>query len=235
MRDPGGRARGPAAAGRMILQIILLGLASAIRPSSLVAVYAILRESSPVRPMVAYVSAGLVFTLTVGALVVWAFSGVELHAGSDETKAIAELAGGMLALGLAAGILTGKVRVSRDGDAPRPPGRLARLQHRQMTTRTAALAGPATHLPGLFYLLALDLIVSREPAPAGGLIDLGIFNALWFALPILALAVCIFDPLAARLRVQSVEEWGAANARAIVLVIALGVGVWLLIKGALAV
>lgn len=219
----------------MIFQIILLGLASAIRPSSLVATYAILRERSPVPLMLLYVVTGLVFTMAVGVLVVWAFSGVEIRAGSDQTKGIAELAGGMLALGLAGAILTDRVHVGRDGDAPRPPSRLTRLQQRRMTPRAAALAGPATHLPGLFYLLALDLIVSREPHPLSGLVDLGIYNVLWFVLPILALAICVVDPAAARDRVQAIERWGSANARTIMLAICLAVGAWLLIKGALTV
>jgi hypothetical protein len=111
-------------------------------------------------------------------------------------------------------------------------GRGERVQHRKITTRTAALAGPATHIPGLVYLLALDLIVSQEPDVPGGLLEIGIFNAIWFAMPIFVLAICIVNPSAARTRVHKVQEWARAHARTIVLLIAFGVGGWLLVAGA---
>jgi hypothetical protein len=214
------------------IEIVLLALASAIRPSSLVVVYALIRGPAPSRLMAAYVAAGLVFTLAVGASVTWAFNGIQLRAGTDRTRAIAELAAGVMALGLGAGVLSGRVRVGRAAEAPAPEHRWGRLQQRQITTRTAALAGPATHIPGLFYVLALDLIVSAEPDVAGGLIEMGIFNAIWFALPILVLVTCIVDPSAARARVQGIQDFAGAHARAIILAISFGLGGWLTLHGA---
>jgi len=214
------------------IELILLALASAVRPTSLVAVYALVRESPPTRLMAAYLAAGLAFTVTVGVAVIFAFSGVELHAGTDRTKAIAEILAGVLALGLGIAVLVGRVRVGAVTD-DRPTGaRGERLRQRKVTTRTAALAGPATHIPGLLYILALDLIVSQEPGVPGGLLEVGIYNAIWFALPILVLAICIVNPPAARSLVQKVQEWAGAHARAIVLLISFGLGGWLLVEGA---
>ena len=45
----------------MTVEIILLALASSIRPSSLAAIYALLSAPAPRRLMVAYVVAGLAF------------------------------------------------------------------------------------------------------------------------------------------------------------------------------
>jgi hypothetical protein len=214
------------------IEIILLALASAARPTSLVAIYALVREPRPARLMVAYVAAGLAFTVTVGVAVIFIFSGIELRAGSDRTKAIAEILAGVLAIGLGVAVLAGRVRVGAVTNGRPTLARGERVQHRKITTRTAALAGPATHIPGLVYLLALDLIVSQEPDVPGGLLEIGVYNAIWFALPIVALAVCIENPSAGRTFVYKVQEWARAHVRTIVLVISFGLGGWLVTAGA---
>jgi hypothetical protein len=214
------------------IQIILMALASAVRPASLVAVYALVREQQPARLMVAYVAAGLAFTATVGAAVIFVSSGFELHSGSDRTKAIGEILAGVLAMGLGVAVLTGRVRVGAVTDGRPTPGRVVRLQHRKITTRTAALAGPATHIPGLLYLLALDLIVSQEPDVPAGLLEIGIYNAIWFALPIIAMVACIGNPSAGRTFVYEVQAWASAHVRTIVLLVSFGLGGWLVVAGA---
>jgi cytochrome bd-type quinol oxidase subunit 2 len=215
------------------IEIILLALASAVRPASLVAVYALVRKRPPARLMAAYVAAGLAFTVTVGVAVIFVCSGIELHAGTDRTKAIAEILAGALALGLGIAVLAGRLHVGATADGRPTEGRGERHQERMITTRTAALAGPATHIPGLLYLLALDLIVSQEPDVPGGLFEIGIYNAIWFAMPISVLAICIVNPSAACTLVQKVQEWASAHARTIVLLISFGMGGWLLVEGAL--
>jgi hypothetical protein len=214
------------------VQIILMALASAIRPASLVAVYALVRERRPARLMAAYVAAGLAFTVTVGAAVIFVSSGIELHAGTNRTKAIAEILAGTLAISLGVAVLGGRVRIGAVTDGRPTHGRGERAKHRKITTRTAALAGPATHIPGLLYLVALDLIVSQEPDVPGGMLEIGIYNAIWFALPIVALAVCIENPSAGRTFVYNVQEWVGTRARTIVLLISFGVGGWLVTAGA---
>ena len=97
-------------------------MASTVRPSSFVAVFALVREPSPSRLITAYVLAGLAFTLTVGVVVVSACGGIGLNGGSHHTKAIAEMVAGALALGLAAAVVLGRppiegsIEAQRDGD-----------------------------------------------------------------------------------------------------------------------
>lgn len=151
----------------MTLEIILLALASTVRPTSLAAVGALLSAAVPRRLMTAYVTAGLAFTVTFGLVVIWAFQGVDVDAGSDRTRAIAEIAGGLVALGFALALLTGRLGGPQPDEAPKPPGRWSRLLDGRLTMRTAALAGPATHIPGVFYLIALNTsspISRRSPA-----------------------------------------------------------------------
>jgi Sap, sulfolipid-1-addressing protein len=214
------------------VQIVLLALASGLRPAGFVAVYALVRDESPSRLMSAYVAAGFAFTLAVGLVLLLVFSGIDLRAGTNRTRAIAEIVAGVLAIALGMVVALRRGPLRKNVDAPGGTNRLrSGLQRRQITTRTAALAGALTHIPGLLYLLAIDLIVSQEPGVGRELVQVGIYDAVWFALPILALAVCVIEPAAARAGLQILERWATAHAKTLVTIIAFGVGGWLLIDG----
>ena len=218
----------------MTAEVFLLALLSTVRPTSMAATYALVSSPEPRRLMIAYVLAGLSFTVAFGLLVIWAFSGLDLNAGTSRTKSYAELAGGILLFAIAFGVQTGRITRERSSDAPRAPGRWDKLRERRMTPRLAALAGPATHIPGLFYLVALNIIVAAEPKVATGLVEVLIFNVIWFAIPITTLVICIVDPPAARSAVGAIDGWAKRNARVILLTIAYGVGAALLVRGILA-
>ena len=216
----------------MTIEIVLLALASNVRPSSLVAVHALAHGRSPRRLMTAYVIAGLAFTLAAGVAVLGVFRGIALNSGTSRTQGIAEIAGGALTFALGAAVLLGRIPLGRVREASGGEDRWRLLRGHEITTRIAALAGPATHIPGLLYLIALDLIVSQEPGVPRELVQVAIYNVVWFALPLLVLALCIIDPAAARVGVQRLDLWTQAHARAIVATILLGLGVWLLVDGA---
>jgi hypothetical protein len=186
----------------------------------------------PRRPlMLAYVAAGLAFTIAFGLLVVYAFHGIHLRPGNARTKAVADIIGGAAAVLFGLAVLTRRVGAPRGHDAPS-----ARVNWDQrLTIRVAALAGPATHLPGLFYLIALNAIVAYNPRVPDGTLDVLVYNAVWFALPILALALCVVNPAAAQAAVEHVEQWAVRHSRALLLSVSFGVGAALLIRGALAV
>jgi hypothetical protein len=61
------------------------------------------------------------------------------------------------------------------------------------------------------------------------------YNAIWFALPIVALVVCIVNPPAARNAVGFVERWASDHSREILLWVSLIAGVALVVRGALSV
>jgi hypothetical protein len=216
-------------------EVILLALATTVRPTSLVAVYALVAGEAPRRLMLVYIAAGLTFTIGFGLLVVGVFSGVDIRSGSGQTKAIAEIIGGAVLLVFAVLVGTGRLGGPHADDAPDAPRRWrAHLDHR-VTARTAALAGPVTHIPGLFYLIALNVIVSRQPSVPGGLAEVLIYNAVWFALPIGALVICTFDPPAAQRAVDQLRQWTLRHTRTLVLVVSLVAGGSLLLRGLLSV
>ena len=213
----------------MIIEIFALALASTVRPTSVAAVYALLSHDAPRRLMGAYLAAGLAFTLAFGAIVVSATAGIHLQSGTD--KAIADIAGGSLALAFGIGVLTGLIQGRHSGDAP--GGRLQTALDRRLTIRTAALAGPATHIPGLFYVIALNLIIAHNSSTTDKVIALVIYNVVWFAVPILALVICISDPEVARRLVRAVKQWTHDHAREILLVASFSVGAALVTRGAI--
>jgi hypothetical protein len=43
-----------------------------------------------------------------------------------------------------------------------------------------------THVPGLFYIVALNAIISEGPSFASGVLQVLLFNAIWFAAAIAA-------------------------------------------------
>ncbi len=219
----------------MIVEVILLALASTVRPTSLAAVSALLGREASRRLMFAYVTGGLIFAFLFGVVVVTVFHGVHIDPGSDRAKGIADIVGGVVALSFGCAVLLGLVN-----DRPRRPNRqtgsgwVARLD-RQITVRAAALAGPLTHIPGIFYLLALNVIAAHNPELPGAVLAVLVYDVIWFAVPIAALVLCILDPEAARKIVPAVQQRAASHSRTIVLATCFVVGIALLIRGVLAV
>ena len=218
----------------MIVEIFVLALASTVRPTSLAAVYTLVSHDARRRLMWAYVIAGLLFTIAFGAIIVGATHGIHLDSGTSTTKGIADLAGGIVALAFGVGLVTGRIGGGDAGDAPRASGRLRSVLDRRLTTHTAALAGPATHIPGLFYLIALNVIIAHNAALGEKSVALATYNAVWFALPLAALVVCIVRPASARALVGWVEQWARDHHRGILLAASFGAGAALVIRGLLA-
>lgn len=217
----------------MIIEVVLLALASAIRPTSLAAVYALLSVESRRLLMCVYVASGLAFTIVFGLLVVYALHGIHVASGTDRAKSMAELAGGVVVLGFGVLIVTGRVHASNDHDAPYARHRWTTMAGRRLTPRTAAVAGPFTHIPGLFYLIALNVIVAHDPGVVGGTFSVVVYNAVWFVVPLAALAACVVRPAQARDAVGRLNQWARDNARTILACVCLVVGVALTVRGAL--
>jgi hypothetical protein len=215
----------------VIPEIIVLALASTVRPTSLAAVYALLAHESRRSFLLAYVITGLLVTIAFGLLVVYALHGIHPHFGRHKANGIADLIGGALAVLFGFAVLTGHVG-GKGEDAPAPH---VQMDGRHLTLRRSALAGPATHIPGLFYLIALNVIVAHNPRVASGTIAVVTYNAIWFALPIIALAMCFIQPAAALAVIEAVQGWARRHSRVLLLTVSFGVGAALLVHGAVTV
>ena len=87
----------------------------------------------------------------------------------------------------------------------------------------------------MFYLIALNIIAAHNPELPGAILAVAIYDVIWFAVPIAALALCIVDPEAARKIVPAVQQRAASHSRTIVLATCFVVGILLLIRGLLVV
>jgi hypothetical protein len=214
----------------VIPEIIVLALASTVRPTSVAAVYALLSHGSR-QLLWVYVIAGLAFSIAFGVIVVGVFHGIHVNAGSDLTRGVADIVGGVVVLAFAAGIATGRIGGRRGDDASGRQGSWASSLEQRLSFRTAAIAGPLTHLPGIFYLVALNVIVAHNPLLPGGVLAVLVFDVIWFALPILALGLSIVNPAAATELIVAVQRWSGRHSRTILLSTTIVVGTALLVRG----
>jgi hypothetical protein len=211
---------------------ILLAIVNALRPTSVGAVYALLSTPRPRRLLIAYIAAGFAWSFAIGILVVVALGGVKVEAGSSTTNSVVSLALGAGAVGFAAGIATGRIQAPSRGPST-GKSRVSRAL-RDPTVAVAAGAGIATHLPGLLYLLGLNAISEPSPGFAVGTINVLIFDAIWFAIPIAALVVALRRPAAARVALDRGSAWARRHERQLATVVFAVVGVAFALKGAVA-
>ena len=216
----------------MSLEALALAVVCAFRPTALAAVYALLSSSTPRRPLAAYTVAGLAISAISGAIVVLVLHGVGREPGTSTVNGVIELAGGAAALGFAAGIATGRMQgVSRIGHSKGDSRVTRRL--RNPSLRVAAAAGVATHLPGLLYLLGLNAIADSDPALAGGLVAVLVFDAIWLAIPFCALVASIRRPDTARAVIGRISASMLNHQRAGLTLVFSVVGAYFATKGVL--
>jgi hypothetical protein len=98
----------------------------------------------------------------------------------------------------------------------------------------AGAAGVVTHVPGLIYLVVLNSIAADELAVASSAFRVTLYNALWFAVPIAALVLTIVAPSAANGHLDRAITWARAPRAVLLIGLFGGVGVYLILKGVLA-
>ena len=217
------------------MDALVLALASVIRPLSVAAVCAMLSVARPTRLLTAYVVAGFVFSAGIGIVLVVLLC---LSAGpraTDEVRAVIPFVLGAVSLGYAAGLLSGWIQApapDRSGATLGPDASwwLGR-QLADLSPRRAALAGVLTHKPGLFYLAALSAITNSTSSNANRVLQVVLYNAIWFAMPVAALALARRRPLELQDFLRRTIEWVWRRQREI-MITAFGIlGVYLIVRG----
>jgi hypothetical protein len=220
----------------MSLEVLALGLISGLRPAtSQAAVVALLRTPDPRRTLLFFVVAGFTTSMAIGLLCVLAFNGARANLGGSTFTAVFDLVAGVSALAFAVGYRQGRVSVRRrEPRAARSTGATARLARRlrDPSVATAAAAGVATHIPGLIYLVALNAIAADAPPVATAALEVAIYNTLWFAVPIAALALAILRPGRAAGYLDRATSWGREHEQGLVFATFTLLGAYLTIKGA---
>jgi uncharacterized membrane protein YjjB (DUF3815 family) len=102
---------------------------------------------------------------------------------------------------------------------------------RSPSVTTAAVAGVATHLPGLFYLVALNAIVAESRSLAVEVLEVLLFNAIWFGATIASVVIFLIRPGVARRALARVDGWARRHARTVTVVVFAVAGSYLVIRG----
>jgi Sap, sulfolipid-1-addressing protein len=219
----------------VIFELLALGLLSALRPAtSQAAVVALLRAPDPRRLLLVFTLAGLIVSVAVGTLIVVAFDGAGNLVGRSSFAAVFDLLAGVAALAFAAGLKQGRVSAPhRAASTTKTPSRITtRLSH--PSPSTAAVAGVATHVPGLIYLVVLNAIAAESFGSVTATFYVAVYNLLWFALPIVALALAVLSPGTANVYLSRGAAWARANEQWLLVASFAVVGVYLVIKGLVA-
>jgi hypothetical protein len=214
----------------MSIEALVLALTAVVRPTSLAAVVAMLSTRQPQRMLVAYLVAGLAFSLSVGSLVVVLLDGLHSTRASPVVRPVLDLV-----LGAAALVCAVSARAGWFSESDGPTARGGWMQHRleNLTRSGAAAAGVLTHLPGLVYLAALNAIAATATRPANGLLQVTIYNAIWYSLAIVVLVLSIRRPALARAMLERIVSWLGSNRRLIIVVFLWALGGYLVVVGVL--
>jgi Sap, sulfolipid-1-addressing protein len=211
-------------------EALVLALGSIIRPRSAAAVYAMLSAERATRLLLAYLVAGLVVSVAIG---IGASSLLVPATGAHVTPAargVLNLVLGTAALGYAAGVLSGMIRRRERRPELSGHSRISRWLT-DLSPPSAAILGVLTHLPGLFYLAALNAIAGSSRSELHAIAQIVVYNAIWFALPAVALAFAAFRPAEVRRLLGQLADALRRREPGIVVVIFAALGAYLVGKG----
>ena len=217
------------------MDALVLALASVIRPLSVAAVYAMLSAARPTRLLTAYLATGFVVSTGIGIVLVILLGIAAGPRAPEQVRAVIPFVLGAVSLSYAAGLLSGWVQAPAPDRTRATPGPDASSwlgrQLANLSPRRAALAGVLTHKPGLFYLAALTAITSSTSSDTNRILQVVLYNAIWFAMPIAALALARRRPAELRDVLRRTTQWVWHRQREI-MITAFGIlGVYLIVRG----
>jgi Sap-like sulfolipid-1-addressing protein len=215
----------------MSAEALVLALTTVFRPTSATAVAAMLSTRHPQRLLVAYLLAGLTFSLAVGMLVVVLLGGSRSTHASTSVRPVLDLVIGICALGCAASAWIGWLPRFRDAAAEQDSWMQRRLK--DLSLSGAAIAGVLTHLPGPVYLAALNAIVDMATGTANVLLQVVVYNLIWFSLAIVAFVLSVHRPTVFREILEQIAARTRQHLRTIIVGFCGALGGYLVVRGVL--
>jgi hypothetical protein len=88
-----------------------------------------------------------------------------------------------------------------------------------------------THLPGLIYLAALNAIAASAVGITDAVLQVVVYNLIWFSAAIAALVLAMRRPDLPELLLTTAASWIGRHRRLLVTAISAGVGTYLLVTG----
>jgi Sap, sulfolipid-1-addressing protein len=214
----------------MSTEALVLAITTVIRPTSVAAVLAMLAASRPHRLLVAYILGGLAFSFAVGTLVVVLLGGLRSAGLSSGVRPLLDLLLGACALVYAAiTVLGGGPRTGPDGGGTEDGWMRRRLTN--LSPAGAATAGVLTHLPGVVYLAALNAIAHSATGIADGLLQVVVYNAIWFSLAVAALVLSVYRPALPRQLIERTVSVVRRRQQMLIVCFCGGLGGYLFVVG----
>jgi hypothetical protein len=202
-------------------EALVFALSTVVRPTTTAAVFAILSAARPIRLLLVYIVTGLLFSFGVAVVVVALLQGWSGPQASDELRAVIGIVLGALSLGYAAGLLSGRVELrvrDRTDDFPIDSHTWLGRQLADLTPTRTAAAGVLTHLPGLFYLAALNAITNSTTDTLSRIFQVAMYNAMWFAMPTAALLLAAHRPAELQGLLRRLTGWVRRHNRRILII-----------------
>jgi hypothetical protein len=177
----------------MSIEAVLLAVTAVVRPTTVAAVLAMLALPRPRRLLVSYLGAGMPFSIGMGTLLVLVLDGASLAGRAPDIRPIVNIAVGVCSLAYALGTASGLLP-RPDPTIPGPGGERIPGRLQNLSPRNAAVIAVVTHLPGLVYIAALNAIAGSSSGPTGLVLQVVLYNVVWFVLAEAALVLSLYRP-----------------------------------------
>jgi Sap, sulfolipid-1-addressing protein len=227
----------------MIVNVALLGASCALNPVLLAVVLLTLASEHPKRMLGAYFAGAFTWSVGLGIGVVTVASSAEVFGGnSSSSRPIFDLVVGGLLLGGAFLKGTGRVdrfKARRAAAKPAPdPGQPSKppLAERLLSgpPTLAFFAGVVLNFPSVRYIEAMKEIVVAEVSKQEQVLSILLFNLLMLSPAIVPLAMLSFRPEETKSAIARLDAWMHANARVLITGVLTALGLYLVIKGIVA-
>ena len=216
------------------LEIILLAFASMFWPTLITIVVLALRVPQPVRILAWFLFGGLLTTITIGLILVFALQDSSFVSGSSRSiNPVLNIAAGVFALGSA-------FYLSRRKHNPVEPAPVpAEAKKSGLTERAvergglvAFFAGVVLNIvPGAFPFVALKDIAQLDVSDAGKVAAIVIFYVIMFAFAEVPIVAYLFAPERTTVKVNQFNDWLRRNSTRVAIWILIVVGIYLTARG----
>jgi hypothetical protein len=214
------------------LEIVLLAVASMFWPTLITIVVLALRVPQPVRILAWFLFGGLLTTITIGLVLVFALQDSSFVSGSSHSaNPVLNIAGGLLAL-------AGALYLSRRKPTHTEP---AQKQEKQsgLTQRAVERGGLVAFIagvvldvvPGAFPFVALKDIAQLDIGDAGKVASVVAFYVIMFAFAEVPIVAYLFTPERTTARVNDFNAWLGRNSTRVAVSVLVIVGIYLTVRG----
>lgn len=220
--------------------LLVLALGAAVYPTLLALVLVVLTRPRPAHLLAAFLAGAFIVGIGCGLILVFVLEGAFDTGTRRNASPWVDIAVGVLSLGLAALLATGRdprpQRLRKRQPAPAKPPRESwtkRAASRD-SLRMAFVLGIVLDLPSFWYLVALKDIANGHYSTGGKVLLILAFNVIMFSLAEIPLIYYLLDPDGAQVAIGRFNAWLRAHARQLTEVVAGGIGAYLVVKGIVA-